>query len=342
VLEDLKRLCMIPGVSGREHDVRAAVIDAVGNFGSYSVDALGNLIVFKKGRQSPKKKIMVAAHIDEVGLIVLYITDEGFLKFTTVGGIATGIMPGKRVLVGDGRVPGVIGIKPVHLTDKKEAAEVPAPDVLYIDIGVSSRAQAEKFVCVGDCAVFDSEPVEFGDGLFKARALDDRCGCAILLNIIRSEIEYDTYFVFTVQEEVGLRGASVAAYRIEPDYAIVVETTTAADIPGVDGEKRVCLLGGGAVVSFMDKTTMYDRKLYDAAFKLGEAKGIRMQTKTLVAGGNDAGSIHKSRGGVKTLTVSVPCRYLHSPACVISIADAQEVCGLVDALIGMMADDSAH
>lgn len=342
MLNDIIRLCSIPGVSGCEHAVREEIISAVGGHGTCSTDALGNLIVFKKGKKKPEKKLMVAAHMDEVGFIVVFITDEGYLKFTSVGGIITGILPGKRVLIGDKKIPGIIGIKPVHLTDKKEASEVPAADTLYIDIGAASRKEAEKSVCVGDCAVFDSEPVEFGDGLLKARALDDRCGCAILLDLIRSEIPYDTWFAFTVQEEVGLRGASAAAYRIEPDVAVVVETTTAADLPGVEGEKRVCALGGGAVVSFMDKTTLYDRKLYDAAFRLGKAKGIKVQTKTLVAGGNDAGSIHKSRGGVKTLTVSVPCRYLHSPACVVNLADAVEVRKLVDALIGGLADDSAH
>jgi len=342
VLNDIIKLCSIPGVSGCEDAVREEIISSVGRHGDCSVDALGNLIVFKKGKQKPVKKRMVAAHMDEVGFIVVFITDEGFLKFTTVGGIVTGILPGKRVLVGEGRIPGVIGIKPVHLTDKKEAAEVPAADSLYIDIGASSRAQAEQSVCVGDCAVFDSEPIEFGDGLLKARALDDRCGCAVLLDLIRSEIPYDTWFAFTVQEEVGLRGASAAAYRIEPDVAVVVETTTAADLPGVEGEKRVCALGGGAVVSFMDKTTLYDRKLYDTAFRLGKENGIQVQTKTLVAGGNDAGSIHRSRGGVKTLTVSVPCRYLHSPACVVKLSDAREVRNLVLALIGSLADDQAH
>jgi len=342
MLDDMLRLCSIPGVSGCEHAVREYIVSAVGGCGACSTDALGNLIVFKKGKKSRQKKLMLAAHMDEVGLIVVYITDEGFLKFTTVGGIVTGILPGKRVLVGDGKVPGVIGIKPVHLADKKEASEVPGADSLYIDIGASSREQAEKAVGVGDCAVFDSDPVEFGDGLLKARALDDRCGCAVLLDLIRSEIPYDTWFAFTVQEEIGLRGASAAAFRIEPDFAVVVETTTAADLPGVEGEKRVCALGGGAVVSFMDKTTLYDRKLYDMAFRLGKAEAIKMQTKTLVAGGNDAGSIHRSRGGVKTLTVSVPCRYLHSPACVVSLSDVREVRKLVYALIGGMTDDKAH
>ena len=179
--------------------------------------------------------------------------------------------------------------------------------------------------------------VEFGDGFIKAKALDDRAGCAILIELIRSELEYDTWFSFSVQEEIGTRGAQTSAFTIAPDYAIAVETTTAADISGVKDDKRVCICGEGGAVSFMDRRTIYSRELFDKAFEVAKEKNILCQPKTVVAGGNNAGAIHKSRGGVKTLTVSVPCRYLHSPGCVIKYSDAIESMKL----IGAMAEEFA-
>lgn len=340
MLESLKTLCSLPGASGREDAVRAYLIERIGKHAEYEVDALGNLLVHKRGAQRAKKKVMLAAHMDEVSLIVTYITEDGYLKFSPVGGIDPRVLFGRGVFVGEQNVPGVVGGMPVHLLEKDELKKIPDFEKLYIDIGAASAAQAEEMVRLGDIAYFDSAFVTFGDRLIKAKALDDRAGCAILLEMIENEQPYDMEFAFTVQEEVGLRGAGAAAYQLEPDYAIVVETTTAADIAGVAPHKRVCTLGKGAVVSFMDKSTLYDRKLSDFAFSLAERKNIRCQTKTLVAGGNDAGAIHKSRGGIKTIAVSVPCRYLHSPSCVIQEGDLYDTADLVRALAQSFAHDS--
>lgn len=340
MLETLKTLCALSGASGREDAVRSYLIERVGKHAAYEVDALGNLLVHKKGVQRAKKKVMLAAHMDEVALIVTYITEDGYLRFSPVGGIDPRVLFGRGVLVGEKRLPGVVGSMPVHLLEKDDLKKIPDIDTLYIDIGASSAEQAKKEVSLGDIACFDSAFVPFGERRIKAKALDDRAGCAILLAMIENEQPYDLEFAFTVQEEVGLRGAGTAAYQISPDYAIVVETTTAADIAGVQPHKRVCALGGGAVVSFMDKSTLYDRKLYDFAFSLAERKNIRCQTKTVIAGGNDAGAIHRSRGGIQTITVSVPCRYLHSPSCVIEEGDLYDTADLVRALAQCFADDS--
>lgn len=329
MLEMIKELCALSGISGRENAVRDYIIEKIKDYAEYSIDPLGNLIVFKKGKNPAKNKVMLDAHMDEVGLIITAITSEGYLKFAKVGGIDSRVMLGRAVKVGSKAVNGVIGIKPVHLVDKGAEASVPKVDDLYIDIGAKSKEEAAKYVRLGDAAWFASDLVEFGDGFVKAKALDDRAGCAILIELIRSELEYDMWFSFSVQEEIGTRGAQTSSFTIDPDYAIVVETTTAADIAGVKDEKRVCLCGEGGTVSFMDRRTIYDRELFDKAFEIAEKNSIKCQAKTQVAGGNNAGAIHKSRGGVKVLTVSVPCRYLHSPGCVIKFSDVEESLKLI-------------
>ncbi|MEI6580347.1 MAG: M42 family metallopeptidase [Eubacteriales bacterium] len=330
--KELENLCSFAGISGREEKVRAYIISQIDGLAEYKSDALGNLIVFKKGAVTPKNKVMLAAHMDEVGLIVTYITDDGYLKFTSVGGIDSRVMLGRMVIVGERNTPGVIGVKPTHMLNDDEKANIPDDDSLYIDIGASNRDEASQYVRLGDVVCFDSDFIYFGEDLVKARALDDRAGCSTLIEIIKSDLPYDLNFVFTVQEEVGLRGAKAASFAVAPDYAIVVETTTAADISGVPKEKQVCQLGEGAVISFMDRSTVYSRDLYDLAFALAEKNDIKVQPKTVVSGGNDAGAIHSSRAGVKTLTVSLPCRYLHSPSCVICEKDIAEVLKIVFAL----------
>ena len=332
MLELIKELCLLPGISGRENAVRDYIIEQIKDHAEYSIDPLGNLLVFKKGKNPAKNKVMIDAHMDEVGLIVTGITAEGFLRFTKVGGIDSRVILGRTVRVGDKAVSGVIGIKPVHLVDKKDEANIPKADDLYIDIGAKTKEEAMEYVCLGDSVWFESGFVEFGDGFVKAKALDDRAGCAILIGMIKSELEYDMWFSFSVQEEIGTRGAQTAAFTIAPDYAIAVETTTAADISGVKDEKRVCICGKGGTVSFMDRSTLYSKELFDKAFEIAERDNIVCQPKTMVAGGNDSGAIHKSRGGVKVLTVSIPCRYLHSPSCVIKFKDAEESLRLIKAL----------
>ncbi len=336
MLEELKTLCSLMGVSGREKKVRDYIISQVDGCAEYSVDALGNLLVFKQGRNRAANKVMLAAHMDEVGLIITYVTDDGFLKFAPVGSVDIKVLLGRSVIIGDNTF-GVVGVKPVHLLKPDEKKQIPEKDSLYIDIGAKSKDEALKSVQIGDVAHFNSDYIEFGDGLIKARALDDRAGCAVMIEMIKNEQPYDLNFAFTVQEEVGLRGAKTAAYNICPDYAIVIETTTAADIAGVEGHKRVCCLGAGAAISFMDKATVYDKELYDLAFEVAAKNNIKIQPKTAVAGGNDAGAIHNSNVGVKTLTASTPCRYIHSPSCVLKKDDLNETLRLVNAVAAEFA-----
>lgn len=322
MFETLKALCELNGTSGREEKVREFILGRIKGKCEYKIDPLGNIIAFKKGKKTASNKVMLTAHMDEVGFIITYITDDGFLRFDSVGGIDEKVIAGRAVAVGEKEIPGVIGLKPIHLTDKADEGKVPTISKLYIDIGASSKEEAEQYVSVGDSAYFISAFEKFGDNKIKSKAIDDRFGCAVMLDMICGETEYDAYFVFLVQEEVGLRGSIAAAYSVDPDYAIVLEATTAADVAGVKDSDAVCILSKGAVISFMDRSTVYDRKLFKRAFELAEENGVACQVKTAVAGGNDAGSIHKSRGGVYTITVSLPCRYIHSAT---SVADERDM-----------------
>lgn len=324
MLEMIKELSVIGGPSGREEMVRDYIISKLPESAEYSVDAMGNLIVFVRGAKPAANKVMLAAHMDEVGMIVTYITDDGLVRFSNVGGIEVSALLGKRVKVGEKGITGVIGVVPIHLRRGDDELKIPEKSSLYIDVGADSKEELEGLVLPGDKIVFESDCVEFGSFL-KGKALDDRAGCAIMLDMIIKGVEYDTWFAFTVQEEVGCRGAAAAAFSVAPDYAVVIETTTAADISGVSGEKEVCKLGGGAVIPFMDGASVYNTQLYKKACALSAEKGFKMQTKTVVAGGNDARAISNSRGGVKTLTVSFATRYLHSASCVISKEDIEQM-----------------
>lgn len=337
MIQRIEALSTLFAPSGMEDAVRDYIIQQIKGHCTYHVDALGNLIVFKKGKSEPKNRLIIAAHMDEVGFIVTYIEQTGLLRFSCVGGIDPRVIVGKRLRVGAQGLCGVIGTKPVHLVKGDERDKMPDLDTLYIDIGAADRAEALRHVALGDYAVFDSAFVRFGEDLIKGKALDDRAGCAVMIEMIRSELEYDTYFAFNVQEEVGCRGAVASAYSINPDCAIVLEATTAADIAGVAEEKQVCRVGEGPVVSFMDKGTVYDRDLYRLAFEVAKEQGVPCQPKRLVAGGNEAGVIHKSRAGVRTLALSMPCRYLHSPACVLKVSDIDATLRLATAAAQRMS-----
>ena len=219
---------------------------------------------------------------------------------------------------------GVVGAKAVHLMSSDEKESVPKFSDFLLDIGAENKAEAEKYVQPGDYAYFVSDYCEFGDGFVKAKALDDRIGCMLLIELIHSDLEYDTYFCFNVQEEVGLRGAACTSYSVKPDIAVVLESTTAADIEGVSGAERCCVLGNGPVISYMDGRTVYDRELYQKAVRLAENNGIKAQTKTKIAGGNDAGAVQTSAGGCRVAAVSLPCRYIHTGASVVKKSDIEE------------------
>lgn len=334
--ERLKTLCMLNSTSGDEKAVRDFIISQLPEDCDYTVDPMGNLIVNKKGESEPECKVALFAHMDEVGFIVTYITDEGFVNVATVGGIDDSALFGKKITV-NGMV-GVAGAKAIHQCSGDEGKKIPEINNISVDFGFENREEAEKHISLGDFGYFKSDFVEFGNEMLKSKALDDRLGCEIMLELLQEKSKINYTCVFTVQEEVGTRGAMTSAYTVKPDYAIVIETTTASDIPDTPDNKKVCHVGKGAVVSFMDRGTIYNKDLYKRARALADKNGIENQTKTVVAGGNDASAIHKSAGGIKTVAVSLPCRYIHSASSVGSKADMERVKALCSVLLEDLAN----
>ncbi len=330
----LRDLCALDGTSGHEQAVLAYILeklDAMPTDKTVTVDVKGNVIVRLKGRQPAAKTVMFAAHMDEVGLIVTDITEDGYLKFARVGGIDDSVLLSRRVRV-NGQV-GVIGCKAVHLCSKEEAGRLPDVGKLQIDIGADSREEAEKLVRIGDTAVFEGYYRDLDGDRFTAKAIDDRAGCAVLLTLAENQPERDMVIVFTVQEEIGLRGAGCAAFAVAPDIAVAVDATTASDIAGVPAEEQVCAVGHGAVVSFMDGATLYDAELFRQIMDMATEQNIAAQPKRAVGGGNDAGAMQRAGVGARVAAVSLPCRYIHSAA---GVAARQDVESMV-ALLGEMA-----
>lgn len=320
--EILKTLCSLDGASSEEGTVRAFIREKAEPFAeSIRTDVMGNLIVFKKGEKPAPNKLMLAAHMDEVGLMVRSITEEGYLKFVTLGGIDRRVLIGKRVFVGKERIPGIIGLKAFHLASAEERKKTPKLTDLYIDIGCETGDEAKALVSLGDVIVFDGRPQSFGEGLLRAKAIDDRIGCAVMLSLLEKPLPLDCAFVFTVQEEIGTRGAFGAAFSVKPEIALVLEGTTAADLPDMDEHKKVCLPGFGPVIPFMDGATIYDRALFELLRNLATQHKIPWQTKHYIAGGTDAGAIQRSRAGVRVAAISAAVRYLHTSEAVVSLQD---------------------
>ncbi len=337
-MELLKKLCSFTSPSGGEKKLSQFIIEEIKDYcESYKTDALGNLIVFKKGAATPKNKLMIAAHMDEVGFIITEILDQGLLRFAIIGGISGSVLSGHKVIFQNDIIGAIIPSKATHLLEKEKRLETPDSDDLFIDIGASTKEEAEKLVSLGDKASFYPEWFENEESVFS-KALDDRIGVYCLIKIIKGDIPFDTTFVFTVQEEVGLRGAAVAAYSVAPDMAIVIDATTASDLPEKEGSERVCLQGEGAVVSFMDKSTVYDSDLWHLIITKAKENGISAQLKTKVAGGNDAGSVHKARGGIRTAAISAPTRYIHSGLSLVRKSDIKAITDLVTLLIGELCN----
>ncbi len=318
----LKELTELRGVPGFEAPVRDFIFDKIKDkCDEIYRDSIGNLIAVKRAKKKNAKKVMVCAHMDEVALFVTKITDDGFLKIDTLGGIDTSVLVSKKVLVGDNAIQGVIGAKAIHLQKKAERGKGIEIEELYIDIGAKDKKDAEKKVSLGDYATFDSEYVEFGNGFLKAKAIDDRAGCDVLIALSDMTFDYDMYLVFTAQEETGLRGASVAAKRICPDFALVLETTACNDTFGVDEKDYSTVSGGGVALSFADMRTYYSKEILKDIVTVAKKYNIPYQFKRTVSGGNDAGAIHLSNGGIKTIVMSVPTKYIHSPSSVIKMSD---------------------
>lgn len=338
------------GPSGCEDAVRAVIRDELGDLcDSIRVDAVGNLIACIKGHgkgYDPENpiKIMISAHMDEVGFMITDADERGCLHFTTVGGIDPRVLCGRpiRILAGGERlISGVIASLPIHMRSSGERGKYTPTDKLYIDIGASSKDEALALVSIGDYATFDTEFSTMGtDGVkLVGKALDDRLGCAIMICLAeqiaksQSDRPYDLYLSFGTREEIGRSGTVVATASIRPDLAIVLESTAAADIASVSEESRVATQGEGGALSLADRSTIYDRDLALRLLNLGKSAGIPIQLKRFVSGGNDSSHIQRSGGGVRVAALSAPSRYIHSPTSVVDRRDVESMAELVLAFL---------
>lgn len=343
-LELLRHLSLTFGPTGSEEAVADEVVRQLEGTDTEIIrDRMNNVFAVKRAKAHPTQTVMLSAHLDEVGFIIKDIDGEGYVRFGCLGGIDPRVLCGKKVTFRgkEGDVSGVIASKAIHHQTPEERKTATKANDMYVDIGSSSKEETESVLSRGDSGTFDSEFVVFGenDAYAKCKALDDRLGCAVMIEILRKlkaegiELDFDLVCAFTVREEIGISGAQAAAHRFRPDYAIVLETTAIADLPDVPKNSRVSEVGSGGVVSLMDRSTIYNRDFVDGAMKIAKERGIPAQIKRYVSGGNDAGHIHKSAEGCRALAISAPTRYLHSPACVIAIRDFEAIKAHVYAIL---------
>jgi putative aminopeptidase FrvX len=324
----LEKLCNACAVSGDEQQVRKIVLEELKNVADeVRVDALGSVLAVKKAKTPHPLRVMLDAHMDEVGFMIVDDDKEGLFHFVPVGGIDERTLPGKTVLVGKENVPGVIGAKPIHLTEPGETENKIPMDALRIDVGFNGGK-----VKVGDRATFATRFRQVGPSLF-AKALDDRLGVAVLIELLKHAPENVELLVsFSVQEEIGLRGARVAAYAFNPDLAIAVDSTPAFDLPTWDESENGqynTRLGGGPAIYIADSGTLSDPRLIRHLAQTAEALGIPYQFRQPGGGGTDAGAIHRVRAGVPSVSVSVPGRYAHTAQMVSRLSDWENTLALV-------------
>lgn len=318
----LKKLCELCGTSGYEHDVIKYIEKFLDeNKIAYHKDKLGNIIAYSGDRP---ENIAICVHIDEVGFGVKGFTDDGMIKFSSVGSILEKILPSSRVIIGKDRINGIIGNKPKHLKKKDEKAELTYDD-LFIDIGAKNCEDAKKYVKIGDPIYWDSKYIEFGDNLIKAKALDDRVGVYTVLKLL-SEKNYSFTACFNTREEIGVFGAKTTVPVLNVKKALVLEVTTCADMPEID--IKTTKLGDGVALSVMDRGSVSDISFNEKIETLAKKNKIPMQKKLTTAGGNDANALTYRSGGIKTAVLSVPGRYIHSPVTVISKDDLESMYNL--------------
>ncbi len=318
-MELLKKLCSAYAPSGHEKRVHDIIINEIKDcVDEIKTDALGNLIAHKKGNG---KRLMLAAHADEIGIIVTYIEENGFIRFQNVGGVRPLYTLAQRVCFANGTVGAV------SYDQDKEIGKITFND-MYIDIGADSKEEAQKLVNIGDCAGFVGEFVEQGK-VVMSKSLDDRVGCYVLIEAMKNakNTQNDVYAVFTSQEELGLRGATASAYGVNPDMGIAIDVTNTGDMIGA--KPMEVKLGGGAAIKIKDSHSISTPAVVEKLKKLASDNNIDYQLEVLYAGGTDAGAIHKTRAGVAAATVSIPTRYIHSPC---EMADKKDI----DACIGLI------
>jgi putative aminopeptidase FrvX len=323
----LERLSNACAVSGDEGEVRKIVLEEIKpHVDEVKVDALGNVLATKRSTREQPMRVMLAAHMDEVGVMLTYDNGEGIYRFEILGGIAVSDLAGKAIWIGKEHIPGVIGLKPLHLGHGDNPKKPLDLEDLHIDVGPAKGKEK-----IGDRAVFATTFMQLGPSL-RGKALDNRLGVATLIELVKHAPDnIDLQAAFTVQEEIGLRGARVAAYALKPDLAIILDSTPAYDLPSWDTDENVrynTRLGAGPAIYVADSSTISDPRLVRFLIKTAEEHNIPYQLRQPGGGGTDAGAIHKQRAGIPSVSVSVPGRYHHSPASIVRLSDWQHTMNL--------------
>jgi endoglucanase len=312
--ELLERLCQAPGIGSREDAVRDVVTDELRPLvDDIHTDVLGNLVATRRG-SGPR--IMLAAHMDEIGFVIKHIDDKGFIRIQPVGGFDPRVLPAQRVIIhprGSEPIGGVLqpGTKPIHLLSAGDTKELKIEDV-FVDTGLPA-ADVAGIVSVGDMITLERSTVRMGDHVVS-KALDDRLGIYVMIEAVREATAStaEIHAVATTQEEVGLRGAQTAAFSVEPDIAIALDVTLAGDIPGMSDDAAVTRLGAGAAIKVFDSSQLPHPRIIETLRSIAEQEHIPHQLEVLPRGGTDAGAVQQTRGGVYTGTISIPCRYVHT------------------------------
>lgn len=337
----LARICEAPGAPGFEKEIRELVLEEIkGLADDIRIDNMGNVIALKKGKSS-KKKAMAAAHMDEIGFIVTHIDDNGFIRFNPLGGFDPKTLTSQRVIVhGKKDVIGVMGCKPIHIMQPEERGKNLKLTDYFIDLGMT-KAQVEKIVSIGDPITRRSELLELGSCV-NVKSLDNRVSVFVLLEALRvikksrRKPAYDFYAVFTVQEEVGIRGANVSALDIQPDFGFGLDTTIAFDTPGSQPQERVTTLGKGAAIKIMDSSTICDYRMVSYMKKTADAKKIKWQPEILSAGGTDTAGLQRmTPGGSIAGAISIPTRNIHQS---IEMSDKKDIEGCIKLLAACVCD----
>lgn len=342
----LRELSEAVGISGQEDAVRALILDAIRDHAQdIRIDPLGSVTARKPASGDAPLRVMLAAHMDEIGFMVTGVDSEGLIRFTNVGGIDDRILPGLRVRIGADAVPGVVIWTPIHHNHEQNVVKL---SNLRIDIGASSKDDANGKVRRGDAIAFDSKFMEIGEKTLRGKAFDDRVGCSLLVDVLRGgPYPVEVLAAFTVQEEIGLRGATVAAQTLNPDVALALEGTTAFDLPNpqADADDRddlnpTCRLGDGPVLTVVDASMIVHPRLLAFLRATAAKHAIPHQFKTRPGGGTDAGAMHRANAGVPSAVISVPCRYIHSPAAYLNRDDYASTLRLIQAVLHDLTPDA--
>ena len=333
----LKEICEVAGAPGFEQRIREVVLREVTPLvDEVSVDNMGNIIALKKGNNNPEgKKAMVAAHMDEIGFIVTHIDDEGFVRFHTLGGFDPKTLTAQRVIIhGRKDMTGVMGSKPIHVMTAEEKSKLPKISDYFIDLGMP-KEEVTKYIAVGDPITRERELIEMG-GCVNCKSIDNRVSVFILIEALRKMevVPYDVYGVFTVQEEVGLRGANVSAHQINPDFGFGLDTTIAFDLPGAQAHEKITALGKGAAIKIMDASAICDYRMVAYMKQVADREKIKWQPEILTAGGTDTAGVQRmGKNGAISGAISIPTRHLHQ---VIEMAHKEDVQGAIDLLIACL------